>query len=272
MPSRLTVFSILRNGIHNGYPFVEAYGSWLDYCDRLLILEGCSTDGTDVVLRALARLSPKVEVVSHPWPERSTGGSAIADFTQHALSLAARDSDWLMYTQADEIYTRAQREMIRSWARPGTALGFAGCINFWNSFHRVLADEMPWHYVRLFPTETPARSLRDGYSFDLGTVPVARSDEHILHYGWCFPVNILQKHLSHALLYRDDPQYRLRGWLAGIMLRLRRYDRPLLDALAPQYHPTPFTGRHPDCMTHLLDMTVYDPYVGLVLLEGGAHW
>lgn len=272
MAAGLTVFSIIRNGIQNGYPFVEAYGCWLKFCDRLFILEGCSTDGTDLVLRELARLSPKVTVVSSRWPARRAGGSAIAEFTDAARALAARDADRLMYIQADEIYTRSQREMIRGWDRAGRALEFAGCINFWNSLTRVLADDIPWRYVRLFPADAPARSLGDGYSFDLGGVPITGSDECILHYGWCFPVNILQKHLNHAVLYRDDPQYRMRGLLAGLMLRQRSYDQHLLDALAPQYHPKSFPGPHPECMAHLMGMDVYDPYVGLDLLGAGVKW
>lgn len=272
MASRLTVFSVIRNGVENGYPFVEAFGSWLDYCDRLFVLEGCSTDGTDLVLSELARLSSKVTVVSQPWPERREGGSAIAEFTERARALAASESDWLMYVQADEIYTRSQRQMIRGWDRPGTAVEFSGCINFWNSPERILANEIPWRYVRLFPADAPARSLGDGYTFDLGRTPVAGIDEWILHYGWCFPANILQKHLSKAVLYHDDLGYRLRGLLAGLMLRQRRYDQRLLDALAPHYRPVAFTGPTPECMTHLIGTTVYDPYVGLRLLAEGMRW
>src|SRR5438093_1518528 len=50
----VAAFSIIRNGITNGYPFVEAYGSWLDTCSRIVILDGESTDGTREALDALA--------------------------------------------------------------------------------------------------------------------------------------------------------------------------------------------------------------------------
>jgi hypothetical protein len=268
--ARLTVFSIIRNGIQNGYPFVEAYGSWLAYCDRLFVLEGCSTDGTDFALNELAGFSPKVTVVSRPWPRQSEGGSAIAEFTNTALSLAATGSDMLMYIQADEIYTPAQRASVRDWQ--GGPVEFAGYVNFWNALDRVLTNDFGWRNLKLFPASAGARSIGDGYSFEAPGAPITRRDDRILHYGWCFPVNILQKHISHALLYPDDPQYRLRGLLAGLMLRQGSYDRRLLDALAPQYHPQPFPGPHPECMLHLLDLDVYDPYVGVDLLAGGARW
>jgi hypothetical protein len=270
MPPRLTVFSVIRNGIQNGYPFVEAYGSWLPYCDRLFILEGCSSDGTDFVLRELAALDAKITVASRPWPQHSQGGSAIAEFSNLACDLAAPGSDLLMYIQADEIYTPAQRASVRQWQ--GGPAEFAGYVNFWNGLDRVLAKDIGWRNLKLFPASAEARSIGDGFSFAVPGGRVARRDDRILHYGWCFPVNILQKHVSHAALYPDDPQYRLRGWLAGLMLRQRRYDQRLLDALAPQYHPRPYTEPTPACMRHLAGATVYDPYAGLDLLRAGAEW
>src|SRR3712207_8558268 len=32
--SPLTVFSVVRNGVANGYPFVESYASWFAHADR----------------------------------------------------------------------------------------------------------------------------------------------------------------------------------------------------------------------------------------------
>lgn len=270
MAPRLTVFSVIRNGILNGYPFVEAYGSWLHYCDRLFILEGCSTDGTDFALRELAAWNSKVTIVSRPWPNRSRSGSAIAEFSNVALALATPGSDALMYIQADEIYTPAQRASVREWQ--GGPVEFAGYVNFWNGLDRVLAKDVSWRNLKLFPVSAGARAIGDGFSFEAPGASITRRDDRILHYGWCFPVNILQKHVNHASLYPDDPQYRLRGWLAGLMLRQRRYDQRLLDALAPQYRPQPFPGPQPECMRHLAGAAVYDPYAGLDLLRAGTQW
>jgi len=268
--SSLTVFSVIRNGIRNGYPFVEAYGSWLGYCDRIVIVDGESEDGTRHILEELARVEPSVDVLSRPWPAAGAEGSAIAEFTNAALADARESAARLMYVQADEIYSEAQRSLVRNWT--DGALEFAGYVNFWNSLDTVVADELPGPCIRLFPASAEARSVGDAFTFELRGAPVERSQEKILHYGWCFPLNILHKHVSHARLYRNDPAYRMRGTLARLMLSRRAYDRHLLDALAPQYRSVPFDGKHPVCMQHLLSCEVYDPYLGLERLRAGERW
>lgn len=266
----LVVFTAIRNGITNGYPFVEAFGSWLGLADLLLVLDGESDDGTREALDRLAAIDGSVVVASAPWPTAQTGGTAIAQLTNEALALARDLGRRLVYIQADEIYTRAQRERMVAHTEP-SALEFAGCVNFWNSFDTVLENEFPSRYVRMFPANATAVSIGDGHSFDLDC-EIEHLPDTFLHYGWCFPVNILYKHVSHGRLYREDLGYRLRGALARLMLEQRRYDRPLLDALAPHYRPTPFTGTHPDCMTHVLAQVVYDPNAGLELLRSGVRW
>ena len=265
----LTVVAILRNGIQNGYPFVESLGSWLSFADRIFVLDGFSDDGTELVLRRMAAQHDHFTVASEPWPVATKGGSAIADFSNRLLDHVQGFGGKLMYVQADEVYTRDQRAAMQD-AAADEALEYRGYINFWNGFNRVLANDFPWSFVRLFPNRGEIRSLADGYSFELGNTPVRRIDERILHYGWCFPVNILQKHVSHARIYRDAPAYRLRGWLAAAMLARSDLRLKLLDALEPDYRAVPFDDEHPACMHHLLAMRQYDPYVGLKLLETGA--
>jgi hypothetical protein len=266
----LTVFSIVRNGITNGYPFIEAYGSWLRDADRIVIVDGESDDGTKDALDELAVIAPHVEVVSRPWPAVTTGGGAIAELTQTGLELARLGASRLAYVQADEIFTPEQRTRMR--VVTPTALEFGGCINFWNSFGAVLENEFPLHYVRAFPADGSVHSIGDGFSFELGSIPVERTTDEILHYGWCFPVNILRKHISHSRLYSDQPAYVARGRLARLLLETGSYDRRLLDALAPHYRPVPYEGEHPLAVEHLLDQAVYDPNRGLDLLAAGAAW
>jgi hypothetical protein len=268
--NRLTVFSVIRNGVRNGYPFVEAYGSWLEHCDRVFILDGESVDGTQHVLRELARVDDRVQWTTRPWPVGRPGGGAIADFTNLALELARDGAERLMYVQADEIYTADQQACVRE-SREG-ALEFAGCINFWNSLETIVGDDFPLVYLRSFPADAPAQSVGDGFTFTVEGTPVTRLEERILHFGWCFPVNILQKHVSHSELYSDKPAYVARGQIAQMLLRRGIYDQSLLNALLPEYRPAPYIGELPPCTRHLVGCDVYDPYIGLGLLRDGVRW
>ena len=269
-PTGVTVFSIIRNGIANGYPFVEAYGSWLRDADHIVLVDGESDDGTREALDELAALAPHVEVVTRPWPSADAGGAAIAELTQTALELARPGAARLVYVQADEVFTPAHRAEIRRCG--SAALEFAGCVNFWSSFEEVVANEFPMRYVRAFPPVDGIRSRADGFSFDLGATPVESTPSEILHYGWCFPVNILRKHVSHSRIYRDHPAYRLRGALARLLLRNEAYDRRLLHALAPHYRPVPYRGEHPAAVRHLVGLPQYDPNAGLDELARGTVW
>lgn len=266
----LTVFSVLRNGVLNGYPFVEAYASWLDRCDRFVILDGESTDGTWEVLEALRELDDRFELHRARWPSATRGGVAIADFTNAALALASEGAERLAYVQADEIFPDAQRALMANWH--DGALEFTGCFHFWNGTDRVLANELSLRYVRVFGSDQGAAAILDGITFSLAHGESRTTPELFHHYGWCFPTNILQKHISHARIYRGDAAYATRGRLAQAMLRRGVYDRELLDALAPEYRPVRFEGQHPPCMRHLLGARVYDPWLGIELLRSGVRW
>ena len=161
----------------------------------------CSSTASPTTARSealdeLSAIAPHVVVVSRPWPRTETGGTAIAELTKPRWSWRVRARRRLVYVQADEIFTPEQRRSMREARR--SALEFAGCINFWNSFDTVLANEFPLRYVRAFPADDAVRSIGDGFSFDLGSIPLERTTDEILHYGWCFPVNILRKHVATA--------------------------------------------------------------------------
>ena len=113
----LTVFSVIKNGIQNGYPFVEAYGSWLNYCDRVFVLDGGSTDGTKLILEKLSNINKKFTYDSAIWPKSRINGSSIADFTNICLDIVKPQSDRLFYVQADEILLKSDRDIVSKFTK-----------------------------------------------------------------------------------------------------------------------------------------------------------
>ena len=276
----LTVFSVIKNGIQNGYPFVEAYSSWLNYCDRVFVLDGGSTDGTNLILEKLSKISSKFTYESGVWPKTKVSGSAIADFTNVCLDKVKSKSDRLFYIQADEILTQSDRRIVSEFNKG--ALQINKYILFWNSFYDVLKFEndssvgnsTAWEAIRLFPKNANAISFGDGLSFNVTDTQIFESNIEVYHYGWNFPINILQKHVSHANLYSDSFKYRNRAYLAMKLLSKNQISRTDLRMLDPEYikNSKPFIGPHPECVRHLVGQQYYDPYVGLCLLESGISW
>lgn len=276
----LIVFSIIRNGIQNGYPFVEAYGSWFNYCDQVFVLDGCSTDGTDVVLRYLSQINSKFVYERARWPQIHIAGNSIAMFTNQCLDIIRSRAMRLVYIQADEVLERKTREKLSHCIQG--AVEFTKYVLFWNSFYKIIRFEnntdrsraTSWKAIKLFPSSAQVKSTGDGLSFKLDGVPIVQWDDEVLHYGWNFPINILQKHANHANLYSDNSRYRRRAVLAADMLSRHQYSTAHLESLDPGYirSAQPFIGRHPSCVQHLLGQQYYDPYVGLGLLQDGVNW
>ena len=101
----------------------------------------------------------------------------------------------LVYLQADEIYPAPLRSSGR--APRGCARVRRLCELLELVRHRR-RERVPDAVRPRISGRGIVVSIGDGFSFDLGDLPVERSPEEILHYGWCFPVNILRKHVSHA--------------------------------------------------------------------------
>jgi len=276
----LTVFSCIKNGIRNGYPFVEAYASWSNYCDKIFVLDGYSDDGTDIILRKLSNLLPNFEFQFAPWPSFSSEGSSIAQFTNLCLSKVKKNSNRLIYVQADEIFEKQTREKLSTFV--GGAVEFTQYILFWNSFYKIIRFENTkhssrstlWKAIKLFPSVADVTSIGDGLTFRVRDIPINQWDDEVFHYGWNFPVNILQKHINHATLYPDNARYQYRARQASLLLKNGNYSIQDLEDLDPQYKDIarPFNGKHPDCIYHLIGKDFYDPYVGLTLLKNGVMW
>jgi hypothetical protein len=275
----LTVFSVIKNGIQNGYPFVEAYSSWLNYCDRIFVLDGGSTDGTNLVLDKLSKISSKFSYETSVWPSTRVSGSSIADFTNECLRIVKPKSERLFYIQADEILSKNDRYFVSKFDQG--VLKINKYILFWNSFYDILKFEnekfgnaTAWEAIRLFPSSLDASSYGDGLSFKISDTQIFESQIEVYHYGWNFPINILQKHMSHANLYSDSFKYRNRAYLSMKLLGNNQHSRKHLRMLDPEYikFSKPFIGQHPECIQHLVDQKYYDPYIGLNLLESGVSW
>lgn len=70
-------FTVVRNGLRNGYPFVEAIRSALRLCDVVYASEGFSEDGSYSVLQRLAEQEPHLRVRRDRWLTSGAAGEPI---------------------------------------------------------------------------------------------------------------------------------------------------------------------------------------------------
>ena len=68
LTTMISGFTIVKDVLRQGYPFVEAIASALPICDEFLISEGYSTDGTYEVIQRIVSLNKKVKVFRQHWP------------------------------------------------------------------------------------------------------------------------------------------------------------------------------------------------------------
>lgn len=103
--SKLDGFTIVKNGLTLGYPFVESVVAVLPYVNLFWIEEGHSDDDTFYVLSQMAYKYPKIRLSRHHWRKMTTG-FAIGEATNSLLERINANSkaDWLLYVQADELW------------------------------------------------------------------------------------------------------------------------------------------------------------------------
>jgi glycosyltransferase involved in cell wall biosynthesis len=78
--SVISGFTLVKDALKQGYPFVEAIAAALPICDEFLVSEGYSTDGTYEVLQRIASLNKKVKVFRQHWP-KAKNKNFIGDLT-----------------------------------------------------------------------------------------------------------------------------------------------------------------------------------------------
>jgi len=142
-------FMIVRNALSQGYPFVEAIAQALPVCDKFLVSDGGSSDGTLEVLRRIEGVNSKVRVYVDPWPGR---GFAY-DLRWATNTLLRRcDCSYVFYIQANEVIHEDSwdyiRELPEMWPRAITfSLPFLlvyGTIRFHEQYRLRMAKNLPY--------------------------------------------------------------------------------------------------------------------------------
>jgi glycosyltransferase involved in cell wall biosynthesis len=265
-------FTILRNGVRYGYPFLESIQSILGLVDEFIVNLGDSDDGTLQALQALG--SPKVRVVHNKWnPEMFFGGRILAQQTNLALEQCT--GDWCFYLQADEVVheddlepiERAMRRYLHAERVEGLSfryLHFRGAYN--------VRDPLSYRrQVRIIRNAREIRSIHDacGFARHGRNLHAADSRGRVFHYGYVKPPEImLHKGEAFARLYEaaraeyalphteDADERKLAEWVFGLK------------------YCVPYNGPHPRVMRELIHRRDWDlpGYQPLPMWRNPAWW
>ncbi|MDX1459692.1 MAG: glycosyltransferase family 2 protein [Xanthomonadales bacterium] len=108
---KISGFTIIRDGVRLGYPFVESIRSVLPLCNEFFVAVGEGTDETLDVLRTID--DPRLHLVQTRWNERSTQhGFVIAQ--QKMLAQYHCTGDWAFYLEVDEVIHERDLEPLRA--------------------------------------------------------------------------------------------------------------------------------------------------------------
>lgn len=107
----ISAFTTIRNGITQGYPFLETIASVLPICDEFLVSDGYSTDGTYEVLQRISGLNKKVKLFRDKWPIQQKKGGAIYKDVTNAVRRRCK-SNYIFYLQANEVVHEDSSEYI----------------------------------------------------------------------------------------------------------------------------------------------------------------
>lgn len=183
-------FTILRDGVRFGYPFVESIKSVLPLVDRFVIQVGDCSDNSLEVLKAID--DPKIDIEITPWdPEMRKAGEVLAYQTNLAMDRC--DGDWLFYIQADEViheddYPTIRQAMEENWHKPWVDGIRFRYLHFRGDYD--IQDPLGYRrQIRIVRNDPQIRSVGDACGFGKNgqRLRAYQSNARVFHYGYVRP-------------------------------------------------------------------------------------
>ncbi len=242
-------FSIIRDGVRFGFPFIESIRSLLPLVDEFVLAVGKSQDET--LNRARAIDSPKLRIIETEWDENlRRGGLVMAQQTNMALDRCI--GDWCFYLQGDEVIheqnydciLHAMRRYLPRQRVEGLSFRYR---HFYGSYR--LVNPLPYRrQIRIVRRGIGIRSVGDACGFaingrQLCTKPTGAK---MYHYGWVRdPAVQARKLTKFSHFYWENERNVHRG-----------EPLPAVDS-APDYQfdtaaCLPFRGTHPQVMQSVI--------------------
>jgi glycosyltransferase involved in cell wall biosynthesis len=194
---------IVRNGIEFDYCTKAAVTSLLGVCDKVVVVDGQSTDGTYEMLRVMASIDKRLTVLQREWKPCSMG-TWLADLTNEARK--ALNTDMHINVQADEVLFEQDYPLIRKLASTGKIYTVER-LNFWHDHRHLLPpdEKVGSTIVRLAPQSLPCVGDAQGLAHEQGW---ERSQIRLAHYGFIrdpYKLAAKSRPMQQAFFNTTDP-------------------------------------------------------------------
>jgi len=187
----ITGINMIRNGIENGYPFVESILSVLPLVDEYLMNDGGSTDGTLEVLLRLQKIFPKIKIYQIP-DKSMVRWDCISNVINKLIKKA--QGNWIFLGNSDELLHEndivSLRKLIEETDWPIVRFQRREVSKNWSK----LSDEV-YHPAR---AARKTRGLYQNWNSYGG-------DEFLTSEGWIDPKRKLQSDIIIYHLYAVFP-------------------------------------------------------------------
>ena len=175
----------IRCGELYDYCYKEAIKCLQELCDKVVILDAGSDDGTAEIVQAYEDQNTMVICLGKEEWEKQQGREKLAYFQNLALSFLGTDYYFLL--QGDEIVHEGSFSSIREAISTNQEAFFCTRLNLWGDCdHHIIVDvsKQPCsiHVIRL--AKTNYKSVGDGESIDAMANTEFLNDIIIFHYGF----------------------------------------------------------------------------------------
>lgn len=138
--AKLTGVTWAYNAIKQDYCLAECVYSLKEFCDKVVVLDAGSTDGTKELIESFAGTGTSIITCSNEEWRRQTGKEKLSYFTNVALEYV--ETDWFYYQQADEITHEHSYTAIHKAINCYSEAYLSSRINLWGDpYHKLVVPQ-----------------------------------------------------------------------------------------------------------------------------------
>lgn len=245
---KVSGFSFIKNAIKYYFPIVESINSVLPLVDEFVIAVGKSEDDTLNLIKSIN--SSKIKIIETEWDESlREGGRVLAVETNKALEHVAKDSDWAIYIQGDEVLHEEDYEKImnsmKKWNDDKAVEGLLFNYHHFYGSYDYIGDTRRWYRneIRIVRPHIGITSYRDAQGFRKNDqkLNVKETGAFVYHYGWVKPPEQQQQKRNNSERFWHNDK-----WVAKNSGNTPEFDYSEIESLSK------FNGTHPSAMQSLI--------------------